>query len=332
MYKLCLDSKVQTKSPPMQFIKSGILSTVQDTGRNGYRYLGINPNGAIDNMAIRLLNILLQNQENEAAIEIHFPSPEIYFENATIIAIGGGDFMPYLTDNAHNSIEINNWQCIWVAAGTTLKFKKRIWGQRAYIAVKGGFPAAEWLGSKSTNSLLDFNNIKSNHYLKLQAHEKPAFLPYLGFSARPPYSASPCIRLIKGKEFEALSAESKERLEKQIFAISQNSNRMGYRLIGEALSLENPLELISSAVDFGTIQLLPDGQLIVLMADHQTTGGYPRIGNIISVDLPILAQCGPKDTLKFQFVSQAEAEELLILREKEIKKLKVGIELVEAFR
>jgi len=312
----------------MQFIKSGILSTYQDTGRNTYRYLGINPNGAIDRLAVRLLNILLQNQENEAAIEIHFPSPEIYFENNIIIAIGGADFRPYLIDKNQNEIEINNWQCTFVSAGTTLKFKKRLWGQRAYIAVKGGFPAAAWLGSKSTNNLLGFNGISPNHYLSIPEHTKPAVLPYLGFSIRPPYSASPTIRLIKGNEFGALTAESKERLEKQEFAISQHSNRMGYRLIGEALSLENPLELISSAVDFGTIQLLPDGQLIILMADHQTTGGYPRLGNVISVDLPILAQCGPKDVLKFQFISQAEAEELLILREKEIKKLKAGVDLV----
>lgn len=312
----------------MQFIKSGILSTYQDTGRNTYRYLGINPNGAIDRMAVRLLNILLQNSENEAAIEIHFPSPEIYFENNTIIAIGGAGFSPSLIDKDHNTIELNNWQCTWVFAGSTLKFKKRIWGQRAYIAVKGGFPAAEWLGSKSTNSLLGFNGISPNHYLSIPEHTKPSVLPYLGYSIRPSYSASPSIRLIKGKEFESLSAESKERLEKQELTISQNSNRMGYRLIGEALSLSKPLELISSAVDFGTVQLLPDGQLIILMADHQTTGGYPRLGNVISVDLPILAQCGPKDTLKFKFITQAEAEELLILREKEIKKLKVGINLV----
>lgn len=312
----------------MQFIKSGILSTFQDIGRNGYRYLGINPNGAIDKMAVRLLNILLQNDESEAALEVHFPSPEILIENDCIIAIGGADFSPYLIDENHQVEQLNNWQCTWVKAGSTLKFKRRIWGQRAYIAIKGGFSVKEWLGSKSTNGLLDFNTIKPNHQVDSEAYSKPDFLPYLGFSIRPSYSTSPIIRLIKGNEYELLALESKKTLEEEIFTISQNSNRMGFRFIGQALSLESKIELISSAVDFGTIQLLPDGQLIILMADHQTTGGYPRMGNVVSVDLPVLAQCGAKDVIRFQFISLAGAEELLILKEREIRKLKATIEFL----
>jgi antagonist of KipI len=309
----------------MQFLKPGILSTFQDKGRNGYRYLGVNPNGAMDSMAVRLLNILLQNPENEATIELHFPGPEIFFEKDTLIAIGGADFSPCLLNPAN---QVNNWQCTWVPAGSTLKFRKRIWGERAYLAIKGGIATNEWLGSRSTNSLLDFNIIKAGYNFATTTHAKPGFLPYLGASIRPSYASSPLIRLIKGNEYDALTAGSKQSLENQSFTISRNSNRMGFRLMGEALKPENKIELISSAVDFGTVQLLPDGQLIILMADHQTTGGYPRVGNVISVDLPILAQCGASDTLRFQFVSQSEAEELLILREKEIRKLKATIRLL----
>jgi len=101
---------------------------------------------------------------------------------------------------------------------------------------------------------------------------------------------------------------------------------MGFRMKSEPLEVEQKLELVSSAVDFGTIQLLPDGQIIILMADHQTSGGYPRIGNVISVDLPILAQCGANDTIKLKAILVEEAEELLILQEKEIKKLKASIQ------
>lgn len=309
----------------MQFLKPGILSTVQDTGRNGYRYLGINPNGAMDKMTVRLLNILLQNKENEAAIEVHFPGPEIFFEEDTIIAIGGADFSPFLLNETR---QINNWQCTLIPAGSTLKFRKRLWGQRAYIAVKGGLSVNEWLGSKSTNTLLGFNTISANQQIHVPGHTQPEFLPWLAYSMRPAYPALPIIRLIKGNEYEFLAAASKESLEKQTFAVSQNSNRMGFRLIGEALSLASNIELISSAVDSGTVQLLPDGQLIVLMADHQTTGGYPRIGNVVSVDIPILAQCGTKDEIQFQFITQSEAEELLILREKEIRKLKASIRVL----
>jgi antagonist of KipI len=309
----------------MQFLKPGILSTIQDAGRNGYRYLGVNPNGAMDSIAVRLLNILLQNKEDEAAVEVHFPGPDIFFEKDTIIAIGGADFSPYLLNETK---PVNNWQCTWVPAGSTLKFRKRISGQRAYIAIKGGIRANEWLGSKSTNSLLDFNTIKLRQQIEILTHPEPDFLPWLAYSIRPPYSCSPLIRLIKGNEYAFLTAESKESLESQRFTISKNSNRMGFRLTGEPLNVGNKIELISSAVDFGTVQLLPDGQLIVLMADHQTTGGYPRIGNVISADLPILAQCGANDTIRFRFISQPEAEELIILQEKEIRKLKAAIRIL----
>lgn len=277
----------------------------------------------MDKTAARLLNILLGNDENEAVIEFHFPAPEILFEEAATIAIGGADFMPYLFNQNYQSINLNNWQSIKVAAGSTLKFRKRISGQRAYLAVKGGIEAAAWLGSKSTNSLVAFNTIHTGQVFRLISHaEFGGSLPYLGLSVRPPYSASPIIRLIKGNEYSFLTDESKTSLESKPFVISQQSNRMGYRLTGEALQLSKKIELVSSAVDFGTVQLLPDGQMIILMADHQTTGGYPRIANVISVDLPLLAQCGPKDIIRFQFISPVEAEELLILREKEIKKLK----------
>ncbi|WP_337044279.1 biotin-dependent carboxyltransferase family protein [Emticicia sp. 17c] len=309
----------------MNFIKTGLLSTFQDTGRHKYRYMGVNPNGAMDKMALRLLNMLLQNSENEAAIEIHFPAPEIFFDHDTLIAIGGADFSPYLFHKNHSIQHINNWQCTWVKAGSTLKFSKRISGQRTYLAVKGGFKVSEWLGSKSTNTLLGFNDIKSGHYLAVSAQAEPDFYPYLGLSLRPLYTPTPVIRLIKGNEYFFLKDESKTALENQSFGISQQSNRMGFRLSGQALHLKEKTELISSAVDFGTIQLLPDGQLIILMADHQTTGGYPRIANVITVDLPLLAQCGPKDFICFKFITQAEAEELLIAQETELMKLKTSL-------
>ena len=125
--------------------------------------------------------------------------------------------------------------------------------------------------------------------------------------------------------FQFVTKKGQQSLENQTFTISQNSNRMGFRMNAEPLEVEQKLELVSSAVDFGTIQLLPNGQIIVLMADHQTSGGYPRMGNVISVDLPILAQCGVNDVIRLKAISVGEAEELLLLQEKEIQKLKVSI-------
>lgn len=275
----------------MKLLKSGILSSYRDLGQNGLRHLGVNPSGAMDKLTVRLLNILLQNDENEAVLEMHFPAPEILFEEDCTIVIGGADFMPML-DNQ----EVMNWKSISVKSGSILKFKKKIAGNRAYLVTKAS-----------------------------QANQ---FLPYLGNSfVRKVSNLSKTVevRFITGNEYKLLSEESKQSLENQAFTISQNSNRMGFRINSEPLDLKTKIELVSSAVDFGTMQLLPDRQIIVLMADHQTSGGYARIGNIISVDLPILAQCGANDLVKFKVVSLQEAEGLLLLQEKEIQKLKASI-------
>lgn len=275
----------------MKFIKKGILSTNQDLGKNGLRHLGVNPSGAMDKLTLRLLNILLQKNENEQVVEMHFPAPEILFEEDYTIIIGGADFSPMLDNEP-----IANWKTINVKAGSILKFKKRVTGNRAYIAEKA----------------VNENN----------------FLPYLGNSfVRQVSNLSKTVevRFITGKEYELLSKKSKQSLENQVFMISQNSNRMGFRMQSDPLEVEQKLELVSSAVDFGTMQLLPNGQLIILMADHQTSGGYPRIGNVISVDLPVLAQCGANDMITLKAISVDDAEELLLLQEKEIQKLKASI-------
>ena len=275
----------------VKFIKKGILTTFQDLGKNGLRHLGVNPSGAMDKLSARLLNILLQNDENEPVLEMHFPAAEILFEEDCTIVIGGADFMPIIDNQT-----ITNWKVSKVKTGSILKFKKRVSGNRTYLATK-----------KSKNQ---------------------DFLPYLGNSfVRQVSNLSNGIeiRFIKGNEHQLLIEKSKQNLENQVFTISQNSNRMGFRLKSEPLEIENKIELVSSAVDFGTIQLLPDGQIIVLMADHQTSGGYPRLGNVISIDLPILAQCGVNDVITFKSVLLEEAEELFILQEKEIQKLKASI-------
>jgi antagonist of KipI len=275
----------------LKFIKKGILTTYQNLGKNGLRHLGVNPSGAMDKLTVRLLNILLQSDENDPVLEIHFPAPEILFEEDCTIIIGGADFAPMLDNQL-----ITNWKAINVKAGSILKFQKRLSGNRVYLVKK----------SATENQ----------------------FLPYLGNSfVRQVSNLSNNIEVgfIKGNEHQLLTKNSKQNLENQGFIIAQNSNRMGFRMKSEPLEVEQKLELVSSAVDFGTIQLLPDGQLIILMADHQTSGGYPRMGNVISVDLPILAQCGANDIIRLRAVSLEEAEELLILQENEIQKLKASI-------
>ena len=278
----------------MKIIKKGLLASFQDLGQNGLRHLGVNPSGVMDKLTARLLNILLQNDENTPVLEMYFPAPEILFEEDSIIVIGGANFTP-MVDNQ----SITNNKCIFIKSGSTLKFKKKISGNIAYLAKK---------------------SVPTNH-----------FLPYLGnsFVAQVSnLSDSTKIRFIKGNEHRLLTEKSKQNLESQNFTITQNSNRMGFRMNAERLELAASIELISTAVDYGTMQLLTNGQLIILMADHQTSGGYPRIGNVVSTDLPILAQCGANDIIKFEAISIEKAEKLLILQEKEIIKLKSSVKLL----
>lgn len=270
----------------MKFIKKGILTSYQDLGQKGLRHLGINPKGAMDRYTARILNIALGKNEEEKVLEMYFPAPEILFEEDCSIIIGGADFLPHIDNQP-----IMNEKVISVKAGSIIRFKRKINGNIAYLA--------------STKSPMIF-----------KAH--------LGFSIieKEPHKL---IRFIEGHEFELLENESRNWVENKPFQISSNSNRMGFRMIGEPLLLKEKKELISSAVEFGTIQLLPNGQLIILMADHQTSGGYPRIGNIISADIHKLAQSSINDYIYLKKVSIQEAEDACLEQEKNIQKLKASI-------
>lgn len=314
--------------------KSGILSTVQDLGRKGYRQFGINPNGAMDFRAARLINILLGNEDSEAVLEMHFPAPQILFETDAVIALGGADFGAKITDEP-----IENWRPIFVEKNQSLRFTKKTYGTRAYLSVKGGFKVEKWLGSYSTNLLAEIGGIAGrslqtgdrlffNSKFKIQNSN---FFYKISGSLIPPYSAFPAIRIVAGAEFEELTALSEQNFLKQIFSVGNDSDRMGFRLKGEPLYLLDDKELVSSAVNYGTIQLLPDGQAIVLMADHQTSGGYPRIAHVISTDLPVLAQLGAKDKVGFEIISLQLAEDLMLQIEKDINLLRIGVNSKYAF-
>lgn len=314
--------------------KEGLFSTIQDTGRNNFRRFGINPNGAMDKTAARLINILLGNDENESVIEMHFPAPEIVFEENAVFALGGADFGAKFGDE-----EIENWRIYFAPSGSVLKFTEKVFGNRCYLAVKGGFKIEQWLGSASTNLTAKTGGFNGE---KLKTNDRIFFNQKAGLKTQnstfkisnnllPFYSRFPTVRIIKGAEFENLTAISERDFLNETFTISKNSNRMGFRLEGKPIYLLEKIELVSSAVDFGTIQLLPDGQIIILMADHQTTGGYPRLGNISSIDLPLAAQLGANDKIGFHLISVAEAENLLLEFERDLNFLKIGSKFANVY-
>ena len=316
------------------FQKEGILTTVQDLGRFGFRQLGINPSGVMDKTAARLINILLSNNENEAVLEMHFPAPEFLFEENALFALGGADFKAQLNDK-----QIEIWKIYFAEKNSKLKFTGKSLGNRAYFSIKGGFEVENWLGSASTNLTAKVGGFSGRKMQKndrlffnrpIELNERRSFYK-ISNSIIPFYNRFPTIRIIAGAEFELLTGLSEQNFFSQDFVVSQNSNRMGFRLNGEPLYLLDEKELVSSAVDFGTIQLLPDGQMIILMADHQTSGGYPRIGHIIEADLSLVAQLGAGNKIAFQLISLEEAEKNLIEAEKNLNLLRIGCKLAESF-
>lgn len=300
--------------------KEGIFTSVQDLGRFGLQRFGINPRGAMDRTAVRIINLLLGNDEDRSVLEIHFPGPEILFENTCRIALGGADFAPELSGKP-----ISNWQAYAVGESSILRFRNKNFGNRAYLAIGGGLSGSDqsWDREFETRRLQ-----KGERLLFGPANSKvdqTASRGQVAASLLPAYSSFPTVRIIAGAEFDRISDAAKVQMESADFLVSNDSNRMGFRLQGPALHLARPIEMVSSAVNFGTIQLLPDGQMVVLMADHQTSGGYPRLAHVVSFDLPLLAQLGPGDKIAFRLVEIDEAERFAAQLETDLQRLKVGV-------
>lgn len=306
--------------------KSGILTTVQDLGRFGYQRFGINPTGAMDTTAARIANLLVGNGETAAVLEMHYPAPEIVFKQDMIAAITGADFDARVGDS-----KVPNWSTFLATAGDTLRFVEKKLGNRAYLAVSGGLAIDTWLGSSSTNLAariggFEGRRLQNGDEIRTKNIEiKPHLLHrFASPGLLPLYRPFPTIRVVAGAEYEMLDNDSQQKFESQNYCISTNSNRMGYRLAAEPLKLTSGLEMLSSAVSYGTIQMLPDGQLIVLMAAHQTTGGYPRIAHVITRDLPLIGQLGSGDKVAFHIVGLTHAEDLALEFEREMSMFRVA--------
>lgn len=310
----------------MQFLSVGLQPIFQDTGRFGFRASGVNPDGVMDSRTFRLLNILLQNDENEGVLEMNFPAPQLLFEENAIISLGGADFAATV-----NNQPISLFKTVAVGVGDVLKFQKKLHGERTYLAVKGGFDLKKWLGSVSYNQAVKLPNLQivKGLSIPLKKEEQVEKVVWLGNALAPPYGAGQgaSLRFLPGPEHKLLTSASKQVLQNTPFQITKDSNRMGYRLSGEMLTTIEKVSLLSSAVTFGTMQLFPNGQIIVLMASHQTTGGYPRIGTIIAVDLPKLAQMGSLTEIYFRESSFSEATYLFLEQEKQLRRLDLSVKL-----
>ncbi|MGJ7919193.1 biotin-dependent carboxyltransferase family protein [Neobacillus sp. LXY-4] len=323
--------------------KPGLLSSIQDQGRYGFQKFGVVVSGAMDPLAHRIANLLIGNDENAPALEITMIGSQIEFHQDSLISVCGGDLSPEM-----NGTPIKCWRPILVKKGSFLEFSSCKTGSRAYLAVAGGFKVKRVMNSTSTyfrGKIGGFNGraLKKGDQIAFdQPNElssrifsslKNKLTDYPFITAKwmieseliPNYTSNPLIRVMKGRQFHWFEKDSQAKLYSKPFVVTPQSDRMGYRLKGSSLALEVDEEMLSEAVSFGTIQVPADGNPIILLADRQTTGGYPKIAQVALVDLPIIAQAKPGDSLRFVHITHSEAQLLYIKREQKIQQLKLGI-------
>ncbi|NHN30589.1 5-oxoprolinase subunit C family protein [Paenibacillus agricola] len=333
----------------IQIILAGLLTTIQDKGRFGFQQQGVIVSGAMDSFAFRVANLLVGNDEGAAALEVTLIGPKLRFERDALISICGGQLAPVVDGEP-----LPLWRPVYVQAGRSLEFGACQAGARAYMAVAGGFDVPLVLGSRSTYLRAGLGGYEGRAlqagdelplgqpsslaiaYMHMLCHAKESKtnpLPFgaanwsIGHEIRPAYSKEPTIRIVPGREYAHFTEESRQALVAARFPVSSQSDRMGYRLEGAILNLAEVCEPISEAVSFGTVQVPAGGNPIILMADHQTIGGYPKIAQIATVDLPLLAQLKPGEAVRFRMISQQESEALYLEHEMQTYQLSKAIEI-----
>ncbi|MBY6037133.1 biotin-dependent carboxyltransferase family protein [Fictibacillus nanhaiensis] len=329
----------------MKITKPGLLTSVQDLGRYGYQKYGVIASGVMDPIAHRIANLLVGNDEMEATLELTLLGPDMEFAEDTLISICGGNLSPSIDGKP-----VKCWRAVFVTAGSKLKFGGCKTGCRAYLAVAGGFDLPDVMDSKSTYiraGIGGFNGkalqaedqlrigapstLSTNMMNMLSAEKNEKKFAEMHWTISSDFkttsTAKPKVRVMKGRQYDWFTPESQTKLFTESFEVTSQSDRMGYRLKGPTLELKHEQEMLSEAVNFGTIQVPSEGNPIVLLADRQTTGGYPKIGQIATVDLSIMAQLKPGDKVQFTEVSHAVAQQLYLDRERNIQQLKQGISL-----
>ncbi|WP_145152057.1 biotin-dependent carboxyltransferase family protein [Paenibacillus xylanexedens] len=325
----------------IEVIRPGLLSTVQDEGRTGYRRYGIHPGGVMDTFAARAANMLVGNSRHAAVLEMTMTGPELRFQESQLISLCGAD-LTATVDHLHVPL----WRPVLVRAGSVLKFGQCRHGLRGYLAFAGGIAVPEVMGSRSTDlktalgglegralrvaDLLSTGEPSDEAQGWIQRMEKhaeksdpgrrilaPAW--FLSERERPDYYGQPVIRVMESKDSSLFSEGSLGQFYAEKYVLSPQSDRMGYRLQGSRLELDQPLDRLSEAVTYGTVQVPPDGQPIILMADHQTIGGYPVIAQVARVDMPILAQAKPGTRIAFKQITHDQARQLYMEQERNMQ-------------
>jgi len=295
-------------------VKPGWLTTVQDLGRYGYQQYGVPVSGAMDRHSYIAANRLVGNRDHDAALEITLKGPELFFEDESVIAITGADLTPCV-----NGTVMPLWTSWVVKAGSTLSFGARRAAARSYLAIAGGIDVPEVLGSRSTHISSQTGGMKGRALTQGDilvggvpfSHTRRAIGRSLPERLRPIYSNAATLRILPGPQRDLFSKQAFEVLTTSPYELSSQSDRMGYRLVGPKLAQAGAGHHISDGTAMGALQVTQDAQPILLMADRQTTGGYPKIAVVILADLHLAGQLIPGDTVRFNVTTLSEAQAVM---------------------
>lgn len=295
-------------------VKGGWLTTVQDLGRHGYQQYGVPVAGAMDRFSAIVANRLVGNSDEAAVLELTLKGPELQFEQDTVIAMTGADLSPTI-----NGSSVPLWESIAIQRGSRLSFGTKRDGSRAYFSIAGGIDVPLVLGSRSTHCASETGGFQGR---PLRPGDiLPGGQPGKSINRLigkrlpdrllPRYERSVTLRIIPGPQQDFLLKKSLATLTEATYTVSPQSDRMGYRLTGPKIAPKGSIRFISDCTTMGALQVPPDGQPILLMADRQTTGGYPKIAVVISADLPLAAQLAPGDRISFAPCTVAQAQRAL---------------------
>ena len=302
----------------IRILNPGLQTTIQDLGRNGYSHYGVSSSGAADDLSFRLGNLIVGNKENLAAIEMTLLGGDYKFDIDANISLTGSKF-----DAKIEGESLHFYKNIPIQSGQLLSVGQSLQGSRCYLAVRGGIDINDVLSAKTTHLTskiggVDGRSLKKDDVLIIGEEQK--LLNPININEILDINMSKLL-IIKGLQSNYISKSTWKIFLNQEYIVSNLSNRMGIRLEGNSLKLDNENEIITEGVPLGAIQLPSNGNPIISFVEHQTTGGYPKIANVISSELHKVGQLKPGDKFQFELVSLEEAEALRHEREFYIKRM-----------
>ncbi|MBQ6551531.1 MAG: biotin-dependent carboxyltransferase family protein [Lachnospiraceae bacterium] len=307
-------------------LKAGMQTTIQDLGRYGYQSQGISVSGAMDVRSFKIANMLIDNPENEAELEICLIGPTLKFTSATIIAITGGDFSPTL-----NGEPAPMYTAIYVEKDDVLKFASARTGSRCYVAFSSYLDVPVVMGSRSTNMKSKTGGFKGrplreDDYIGFRI--KRRYLPFFlsrHLDIHDYTETETVLRVVPGPQTEYFTKQGIETFYANEYTVTSDFDRMGCRLDGPFISTKNGSDIISDGIAFGAVQVPSHGKPIIMLSDRQTTGGYCKIATVASVDIPKLVQRKTDHRIRFKAITVEEAQKLYLEEIAELEELRKSI-------